>query len=208
MSVATRDDYAWLGHSSLGLAEGYYLTLAEGISPQEFLVRIGSELQDRADGIQGLRDREEAFFDSGRYCDELLVGVAAVEGMGGAWAMGLATDSCIGVFDELMVPLSAGCRMITHGRNVNAVDLFRWYEDGELRTHFEPLFPTDRMGSDPDALVEEMRGAGFNLSDQPGHEGHTAATFALAERLTGVRVTEALLSTSTYWPGCVEIPDP
>jgi hypothetical protein len=46
---------------------------------------------------------------------------------------------------------------------VNAVDHhFYWFEDGELRVHFEPLFPTQRDGRDADDLEPVMQEVGFD----------------------------------------------
>lgn len=48
-----------------------------------------------------------------------------------------------------MLPLSRGHTVVSHFLDVNAVDDFCWYEDGELRLHFEPLFASERDGSVP-----------------------------------------------------------
>ena len=49
--------------------------------------------------------------------------------------------------DEATLPLSCGRAVVSHFRNVNAVDHFTWYGDGTLRLHFEPLFAHHRDGS-------------------------------------------------------------
>lgn len=47
------------------------------------------------------------------------------------------------------------------------------------------------------ALIGEM--GGINLDETPGREFHHAArSFALAERLTGVRITRELLETTQF----------
>ncbi|MER7108321.1 DUF6461 domain-containing protein [Streptomyces sp. NPDC000229] len=75
-----------------------------------------------------------------------------------------------------------------------------WYEAGELRTGFE--WPTDRYGSTPDDLVPVMREIGFGLTEKEDRTGPStdtkAAVLALAERLTGVRLTEELLKDAAY----------
>jgi hypothetical protein len=82
---------------------------------------------------------------------------------------------------------------------------FHWYEDGELRTTFE--WHTTRSGSTPDALNSVMREVGYVLSDDEDETTEDvdtkAAAFALAERLTGVRVTEDLLQHAEYHLGYV-----
>jgi hypothetical protein len=69
----------------------------------------------------------------------------------------------LGVTEAAVVPLSFGTRLVSHFRNVNAVDHFYWIENGDIRLDFEPLFPADRFGSDPDGLVDVMRQVGFDL---------------------------------------------
>lgn len=46
-------------------------------------------------------------------------------------------------------------------RSPNAMSLFSWWEDGELRTRFEG--PHHREGSTPDYLLDLMRQTGFDL---------------------------------------------
>jgi hypothetical protein len=75
-------------------------------------------------------------------------------------------------------------------------------EDGELRTTFEG--PSSRDGSSPDELVPLLREVGFPLTSEGEHDENApavdgkAAVLALAERLTGIRVTESLLQDATY----------
>ncbi|MER6200600.1 DUF6461 domain-containing protein [Streptomyces sp. NPDC001586] len=84
------------------------------------------------------------------------------------------------------------------------MDFFHWYEDGELRTTFE--WPADRTGSTPDALNAVMRELGLNpTGDEDPEVDRKAAVLALTERLTGVRVTEALLREAAYRTG--EVPE-
>lgn len=66
---------------------------------------------------------------------------------------------------------------------------FCWIEDGDVRVTFEPLFPSHRRGSDPDALEDVMRQVGFDLSEEGDRDFTllTGASFALAEHLTVCR---------------------
>ena len=68
--------------------------------------------------------------------------------------------------------------------------------------------PTHRDDSDPDGLVEVMRQVGFDLSenDYASYELRTEAAFALAEYLTGVRLTPELLETAIYVCGTAPVP--
>ena len=79
-----------------------------------------------------------------------------------------------------------------------------------MRLYFEPLFPNQRHGSDPDGLLDPMRDVGFDVTDtySPYSEGpwvQTEAAFALAERLTGVTVMPKLLLNSEFPAGWVNV---
>ena len=55
-----------------------------------------------------------------------------------------------------------------------------------------------------------MTQAGFDLRKDAGAEGDVpaaAASFALAEILTGVRVSPELIEDSSYWCGVVQAPE-
>ncbi|BDH11936.1 DUF6461 domain-containing protein [Streptomyces hygroscopicus] len=53
-----------------------------------------------------------------------------------------------------------------------------------------------------------MRGAGFDLGDSRdrSYELHTEAAFALAERLTGVRLSSEVLPSATFLCGTAALP--
>ncbi|MEO3874031.1 DUF6461 domain-containing protein [Nonomuraea sp. B12E4] len=107
---------------------------------------------------------------------------------------------------KAIVPLSAGTRLVSHSRNVNAVGYFHWVEDGEIRLSFDPLFPSFRRGSAPDELSAMMQRVGFDLGDDIDRSIHDKAAFALAEHLTGVKLTPQLLEESTYLCGLAPRP--
>ncbi|MFD0852608.1 DUF6461 domain-containing protein, partial [Actinomadura adrarensis] len=134
--------------------------------------------------------------------DEQLV---AVTEAGGDWALAVEANGYLGVTEDAIVPLSAGTRLVSHFCNVNALDRFCWVEDGEIRTTFEPLFPSHREGTAPDELLKPMRAAGFNLEGSNAENAPFSA-FALAEHLTGVRVTAKLLRESHFQCGLAPIP--
>lgn len=115
----------------------------------------------------------------------------------GDWSVVFELNGYLGTLPELLVPLSTGTTVVSHYRNVNALDFFSWVEDGRFRVRFEPLFPTVRQGTDAQTIAADLRAAGFDLSDSEDRDitGHTAAAFALGEILTGVVLTPELLET-------------
>ncbi len=209
---ATAAQYAWIDDWLGEVSGAYCLTLAHGLTPQDFLARIGAlpEALPRR-GLGPLAEASWQIWDR-HQGERLLIGVAAVPG---GWSLALEINGHLGVTPEIIVPLSAGTRVVSHYSN-EAVDRFYYVEDRDIRLYFEPLFPAERDGSQPDALVEAMKQAGFELSEHDDDADDddaddeddipTAASFALAEILTGVRLTAELLEDSNYLWGVALAP--
>ncbi|CAL9368899.1 hypothetical protein SUDANB37_00844 [Streptomyces sp. enrichment culture] len=197
----TAADYRWLGDHCPELIEAYCLTLVHAVSPEEALRRLRARAEGRVTGISALVEAAaEAWKESGG--DRHFVGVCAVDG----WTLVVEPNGYLGSLDEAAGPLSRGTELVTHFRNVNAVDHFSRYVDGELRVHFEPLFPYARDGADPDGAVALMREVGFDLREDDGDlQATTEAAFALAERITGVRLTPGLLDGAEFRTGSVPV---
>nr|WP_316755045.1 DUF6461 domain-containing protein [Streptomyces sp. NEAU-HV9] len=69
------------------------------------------------------------------YDDRLLAPVAAV----GDRSLMVEYNGCAGITDELVLPVSRGRTVVSHFRNIDAVDHFHWFEDGDLtRTNSWP----------------------------------------------------------------------
>jgi hypothetical protein len=202
--AATAHDYTWF---TRGFCPEYCITLIRGLAPEEFLSRIGAEVESGTRDVAGLEKLcfEAASFD--RRDQRLAIGTTAVAGDGGPWTLGVEWNGFIGVTDELMRPASVGTRIVSHFRNVNAVDYFHWYEEGEVRVRFEPLFAYARFGPEADAIAGQMRESGFDLSDAEdrGYDLPTEASFALAERLTGVRLTAETLREAQFVCGVATV---
>ncbi|MET9887407.1 DUF6461 domain-containing protein [Streptomyces sp. NPDC006430] len=137
--------------------------------------------------------------------ESFLAGAFTVPGEGGDWTLALEFGGDLGTRPSIMEALSTGTRAVSHSSNGGKpMDFFHWYEDGELRTTFEWL--ANRTGSTPDELNAVMREVGLNpMGDEDPDVDTKAAVFALAERLTGVRVTEELLAEAEYQTG--EVPE-
>ncbi|WP_405795321.1 DUF6461 domain-containing protein [Streptomyces sp. NBC_01506] len=96
----------------------------------------------------------------------------------------------------------ANCVTLIHGLPPDAL-LRRLGATEETR-----FVGVDRHGKDPDGLVPVMREVGFDLSEDEDRDFrlHTEAAFALAERVTGVRITPELLDTSAFVGALVRLP--
>jgi hypothetical protein len=199
----TAADYAWLEERYENLMQAYCVTLVRGLGPGELLRELKAEPGPRITGVDGLC--EPSFEAVGPY--RLFVGATRVDD----WSLMVEFNGYLGVTNEAMLPLSRGRTVVSHFLNVNAVDHFCWYEDGELRLHFEPLFAYHRDGTHPDELLEDMRESGFDPvehdeDDERDYEGLTGASFALAHRITGIRLTPELLANAEFHCGIAQVP--
>ncbi|XVQ10643.1 DUF6461 domain-containing protein [Spirillospora sp. CA-255316] len=202
--VSTATDYEWINDFS-DLASAYCAVLVRGVTVQDFLRGMRARPQGDVSGYAELERRTKEVWDE-HADNQYLIGATTVPGDQGEWVLGLESNGYLGSLPHLVGPLSSGTRLVSHFRNVNAHDIFLWYEDGTLRTYFEPLFPSERDGSTPDELAEVMAEVGFEL--EPDEEviddtPTTEAAFALAAHLTGVHLTPELLDKATFTTGLV-----
>jgi hypothetical protein len=197
------EDYAWFEGTALSYA--YCMTLVRGLGAAEALRRINGEPVERTAGLAAfIRYAQDHSPWSDRADNRFVVGGTELDG----WTLLLESNGFLGVTAGVIQPLSDGTRVVSHYRNVDGEDRFCWMEDGELRVRFAPLFPYNRGGADPDSLIEPMVEFGFDLSDDEDrdYENHRAATFALTEHLTGIRITQDLLDSADYL--CAKAPLP
>ncbi|MFE4628911.1 DUF6461 domain-containing protein [Streptomyces mirabilis] len=114
----------------------------------------------------------------------------------------------LGVTEEKAQPTSAGTRWVSHFVNINGLDSFLWAEDTAKRLTFEPGLPDHRWRTTPDELLDAMHPSGFQFWDETSDTAEplaTEAAFALAEHLTGGRITPDLLQDTTFVCGSAEI---
>ncbi|MET7386219.1 DUF6461 domain-containing protein [Streptomyces sp. NPDC005529] len=212
MTSATARDYAWIRSSSVfgyALDVGYTLTLIRGITPDAVLALMGAASEGTCTGADALIELQQDLFEETDYSGEAVVaGAFSVPGEGGDWTLLLQFDGGAGSWSRALVPLSTGGRAVVHSSNGGKpIHLFHWYEDGDLRTTFE--WASSREGSTPDDLNSVMGEIGFDLDGDEDESGTgtpldtKAGVFALAERMTGVRVTEDQLRTAVYQVGHV-----
>ncbi len=197
-------DYEWIKGDDL--FEAYCVTLVRGVTPREFMDRIGAQI--KFDSLP-LGDEEyldekfsEIFYND--WTDlhgdgEMFIGATTVTGAGGDWTLAVERNGYLGMNATLMASVSAGTTLVSHSYCLGE-GYFRWFEDGDLRLEFQAQDAGDRWGSTPNACLAEMQQIGFQLDNHREEVGPTnTAAFALAERLTGVRVTDDMLYGDTVY---------
>lgn len=201
--VAHAEDFTWFTGRPDFLGEAHCVTRAEGLTPEELLRRLDAVPGRRVTGLPAVVAAYDLLDDGedpdapADLDDPLLVAVTELDG----WAVAVEVNGYLGTVRELLPRLAEDTRVVSHFRNCHAVDSFHWWEHGRNRLHFEPLFPTRRDGADAEApgIPELLEHCGFDLREDGAAVGpHTAAAFALAERLTDVRLTEDRLDRAEF----------
>lgn len=194
----TADDYRWITEQHEDWMDAYCVTYVQGIAPGELLRALGADAAERITGVGRLRELTMAYdLDDQRF----FVGVTSL----GDWSVMVEHNGFLGATDEAVLPLSRGRTVVSHHRNANGLHRFCRFVDGTLRLDFDALFADCREGSHPDELLADMRECGFDLTGEGGGDdargrGYATvdASFALAERITGIRVTPELLTSAPY----------
>jgi hypothetical protein len=198
-----RPGRSWLRDFHGGfLLEGYTLTLVRGLAPHAYLGLLGATPHGEVTGFEAFAARDRDVQDEQQdWGEAMFVGALPVRGEDADWVLALEINGGIELQTDAMRHATRGTRGVSHFRSPNALSLFSWWEDGELRTRFEG--PLHREGSTPDELVGLMHQVGFDFETG---SGGLEEYIALAEELTGVRVTPEMLDSGRYSTGLVEIP--
>ncbi|MFF4416552.1 DUF6461 domain-containing protein [Streptosporangium sp. NPDC001559] len=199
--IATPDDYSWFSRRFPGLADAYCFTYVRGLTPEELMTRLGARVENCSHTTLDELIRWQAF------------GAASV----GDWVLLAEANSGLGVTEEIIMPLSAGTRLVSHFYlEIEGMDYFHWIDDGEIRFEFlhqegyshwikdgkvQLEFPPQEGYSEemPDELAEVMER--IDSAVYPVVDPHAGPAFLLAERLTGITMTPRLLEESTYLCG-------
>lgn len=197
MRAVSAEDYRWFGRKFESLAVAYCFSYLRDVSADDALTRFGVEGRRRTLRLDDLEER--AFDDVGSDCDYSYPGALELDG----WTLLIEPNGFLGE-SEVGEQASRGSELVAHFSNVNATNRFVWAIDGDTKVTFDMMFPDDRDGSAPDALVEQMRSSRFDLDrgedDEPDDLWEEAG-FALAGNLTGVRLSPKQLKKATFLCG-------
>lgn len=189
--AATFRDYEWVdGHELEDPLDAYCITLIQHHSVGEVIEALSGKPAGLVHGIDTLSERSFAEWASG--VSEYLMGLCPLDG----WTLMLEINGFIGVSHEAIGPLSAGSKIVSHFRNVNRYDDFRYWVDGSEVMRFEP-HASGWADASPE-LLQEIDRAGFEITGLNPRRPVASAAFALAENLTGVRLTPSLLRGAVY----------
>ncbi|NBE50884.1 DUF6461 domain-containing protein [Streptomyces boluensis] len=199
MTGTTARDYTWVDDDDFGMTVAYCATLARGLTPEQLLDRVGAQEVTRGTGLDAVVWGEQL-----EAAEQLPFAVTAI----GDWSLMYEHNGFVGVTDSVLARLSRDTVVVSHFKNVNAVDKFCWWENGAERLRFQPLFPSERNGPDAESMAATMRDVGFDLTDFSELDDDredfgpvTLGAFALAERITGVRVTPEIITGAEFVGG-------
>jgi hypothetical protein len=202
----TAEDYSWWRQWRPAWAEAHCVTLVSDATVEDVIDSLHAHEVTRAQGIDALYERVVEDWPGDYDPFAAKIGVADI---GHGWVLVAEINGYAGVTEALVGPVSSGRTVVSHFGNVNAVHRFQWWRDGLLLVDFDPMFPMERYGSDPDALAEYIMGVGIRIDAEPediAGADLSAAGFALAERITGVACTPDMFERSDFLMATVTIP--
>jgi hypothetical protein len=176
MLGVTDDDVAWADDGTLG--EVFCLTFVRGLDETEALSRLGA-LPDE------LRPRtlDEATEASGSFAAGYPDFAFALDL--GEWTVLIEPDGFQGSLTGPLTALSRGTEAVSVQRHDYADHGFSYAVDGTLVTGFEPTWPDQRWGSEPDRLLGRMRAVGLDL-DAEDDDDHVPGAYVPALLLAGL----------------------
>lgn len=186
--AATADDYWWLSLEH-DLSQGFCFTWVKGMIPQQVLERLGGKELERV-GWQQLVGSGDGQQPAAAY--RYFIGITRLEG----WSLIVEDNGDLGVTDAIVRPLSRGTTVAALHRGADGHGRFLLLQDTAIQLDFDPMAYAKRSGSRAAELAPMLAEVGFGVGDDPSRT--TDAGFALAERLTGVELTQEMLRKQTY----------
>jgi hypothetical protein len=190
---ATAADYRWIAEPGFAawIEGGYCLTFVRDVRAAALIDLLRGSRRGTVPDLAGLDERSFAAWqgpDAGRL---LLAGVRDLpEG-----ALMIEVNGYLGVTASVMEPVARLAEVVAHFQNVNALDQFTWWRDGVALLDFEAV--TGVMLTEPSPEVRALVAACVPLARDPLEDVPWAdirpGVFALAERITGLRITPELL---------------
>ncbi|MGW3158549.1 DUF6461 domain-containing protein [Streptomyces sp. NPDC001089] len=201
--TATAADYTWFQRLFPDLAQALCVTLVHKVPPPQLLARLGGRDEPTRTGAEAIVDAAFDLLEDSDHARQFLAMTTVDE-----WTLLIEPIGSLGVIEENALPASAGTRWVSHFVDIKGIDGFLWAENTVKRLTFSPGLPDYRMGTTPDELLDVMHRSGFQFGAETSDTAEflaAEAAFALAEHLTGVRITPELLRDTAFVCGSVEI---
>ena len=212
--ATTYRDYLWFEDDDFvgWRADGHVIGLIRDATADGVLNALDAySRRPRGVGLQGFVNRSIEFEILGLVPPmSQVVQTVGVADIVDGWVLLIQHKSeFLGVTDDLYRPVIDNHEVVSHFRNIEADTRFVWWRDGQQQISFEPGSPTwdlDRARATPTTgsttvfdLMSEVGGFPLEETDEPRTEFfHIEASFALAERLTGIAVSKELLQTAEF----------
>ncbi|XVU25502.1 DUF6461 domain-containing protein [Actinoplanes sp. CA-054009] len=180
---ATASDYAWFDGIT-DLDKGYCFIWAANLKPQQTLDRLrGKELERIAwQQLVGAGDGQRV------QSDKYYFGVARLD----TTSLIVEDNGTLGLADQLLSELSVGTTVVCNYHDPRRRSRFLVMTDRVVELEFDPAANGRRLGTRAAELSSTIAAVNFTPATT------RAASFALAERLTGVPLTLDLLKERTY----------
>ncbi|SEU33583.1 DUF6461 domain-containing protein [Nonomuraea wenchangensis] len=167
------------------------VSFVRDLPPEEALRRFGPDEETMEEGVTfgevDLRSGESMRDDSAGHIGAAQVDDWTVVIEPGGWRM--AVD------DTIYARVSRGTEVVSVCCHEYADDTFAYIVDGTLVVSFDPMYPEERSGSDPDRFVLKMHEVGLDPDhdiDGPGIDHPLESSFALASSITGLSLSTDL----------------
>jgi hypothetical protein len=180
--VAESDRYAWTESDHGPFALGAVVALIKGCSPAQALDVLGAGRVTPVSPARATRDWA-AQQDYQHY------GTAVEAGEIGEWTIVVELNGYQATVPGLLEKLSQGGEAVVIFQNVNGDSSFQYAKNGTIVRAFDPLLP--HMGQTGDPLPEEQ---GITFPGENGELHPMAGAFLVAERLTGIQLSESDLT--------------
>lgn len=191
--TATADDYRWFYKRFNLLTMAFNLTLIKNTTAEQALAYFGADHELELVGAEELSQRCYHVATN----DRSLVGVAPI----GDWALVVEPSGLRANYSARARMIEAGATAVAHFKNVDSVSSFYWLVDGVERFRFDPIYVRDRSGPALAEIEVMLTELGYILEPEDEDDyfdQQTEAAFALAERLSGVRIDPDWLATTTF----------
>ncbi|MEU6716897.1 DUF6461 domain-containing protein [Nonomuraea sp. NPDC046802] len=182
MTEAPEELPCFPGYETLG--EIYCVSFVRDLSPEEALRRFGVDeetMDEVAFDELDYRSVESMRADAAGYIGAARVGDWTVVIEPGGWLIAVA--------DKIYARVSRGTEVVSVCRHDYAEDTFAYIVDGTPVVWFDPMYPEERSGSDPDRFVTKMHEVGLDPDhdiDGPRIDRPMESSFALASSITGL----------------------